>query len=275
MKVKHLCYDMPLISFCLAQNLYMTYKEIIFSTLRFFLKSFRSRKLNKEQFEKFQKFSMQSNNDFIVNWKDRYLIFDESTKETSFDRHYVYHPAWAARVLYKTNPSVHYDFSSILYFGAIISSFISIKFFDYRPADLKLDNYSNDFIDLTNLKFGDNSIESLSCMHTVEHIGLGRYGDEIDAFADRKAMKELARVIAPSGNFLFVVPVAAQNRVVFNAHRVYNVQFLIDFYMKEGLKLVEFVLIPENQKDGGLVYNPPIELLENQNYGCGCFWFTK
>jgi hypothetical protein len=57
-------------------------------------------------------------------------------------------------------------------------------------------------------------------MHVVEHVGLGRYGDPVDAEGDRKAMRELGRVVAPGGNLLFVVPVGRE-RVAFNAHRVY------------------------------------------------------
>ncbi len=47
-----------------------------------------------------------------------------------------------------------------------------------------------------------------SCMHTIEHIGLGRYGDPLDAVGDQTALSELQRVVAPGGSLLIVVPVA-------------------------------------------------------------------
>ena len=62
-------------------------------------------------------------------------------------------------------------------------------------------------MDLISLPFEDGSFHSLTCMHVVEHIGLGRYGDQVDPDGDLMAMKELERVTAKLGNLLFVVPV--------------------------------------------------------------------
>ena len=39
-------------------------------------------------------------------------------------------------------------------------------------------------------------------MHVVEHIGLGRYGDQVDPDGDLMAMKELERVTAKLGKLL-------------------------------------------------------------------------
>ena len=38
------------------------------------------------------------------------------------------------------------------------------------------------------------------------------------------------------------------------------------------LEIVEFSLIPDS---GGLIENANIELVKEQKYGCGCFWFRK
>jgi hypothetical protein len=40
------------------------------------------------------------------------------------------------------------------------------------------------------LPFESGSIKSLSSLCVVEHIGLGRYGDEIDPFGSESAIKE-------------------------------------------------------------------------------------
>jgi hypothetical protein len=110
-------------------------------------------------------------------------------------------------------------------------------------------------------------------MHTIEHIGLGRYGDKLDINGDLKAISELKRVLARQGSLLLVVPIAGKPRIMFNAHRIYSYQQIIDYFF--GLSLKEFVLIPEDPKDGDLVKNPQKALLEKQKYGCGCFWFSK
>src|SRR5262245_35638182 len=114
---------------------------------------------------------------FVLRWRDRLAFIDDRTANTPFDRHYIYHPAWAARVLARTRPAMHVDISSTLHFCSIVSAFVPVKFYDYRPAALCLRDLSTEFADLLALPFPDGSVASLSCMHTVEHIGLGRYGD--------------------------------------------------------------------------------------------------
>jgi len=201
-----------------------------------------------------------------------YPCLDDNTGITPIEPHYTYHPAWAARVLAQTKPSKHIDISSITYFSTIASAFVPFEFYDYRPANIHLSNYSSGKADLTNLYFESNSIESLSCMHTVEHIGLGRYGDPIDFYGDIKAMKELARVLKVNGTLLFVVPIGIP-RIEFNAHRVYAYETILENF--SGLTLKEFSLIPDDFENTGYVVNPPMDLIKNQKWGCGCFWFTK
>src|SRR6185437_4433561 len=198
-------------------------------------------------------------------------LFDD-TGITPIEPHYTYHPAWAARVVAKINPAKHIDISSTTHFSTIASAFVPIEFYDYRPANIHLSNYTSGKADLTNLHFETNSIESLSSMHTVEHIGLGRYGDPIDVNGDIKAMKELERVVAKNGNLLFVVPIG-NPRIEFNAHRVYAYEYIIKTF--SGLVLKEFSLIPDDFESTGYITNPSMELINRQHWGCGCFWFTK
>ena len=202
----------------------------------------------------------------------RYPCLEDATKLTPFEPHYNYHPAWAARVLAKIQPKKHIDISSVTHFSNIVSAFIPVEFYDYRPAKIILSNYLSGEADLTKLHFATNSINSLSCMHTLEHIGLGRYGDPIDMDGDIKAFKELQRVLAVSGNLLVVVPVG-KSRVEFNAHRIYSYNYIIEQFSQ--LVLQEFALVPDAYEEVGYLINPPVELIDSQNWGCGCFWFTK
>lgn len=223
-------------------------------------------------FIKFKKYS-KKNNRFILNWKNRWPILYDKTVSTGFCREYIYHTGWASRVLANTKPEIHTDISSSLYFVSIASAFVPIDFYDYRPANLDLNNVKSKQGDLMNLPFNDFSIKSLSCMHVVEHVGLGRYGDSIDSQGDLKAIKELQRVLAKDGNLLFVVPMG-KPQIKFNAHRVYSYDQIINYF--SDLKCKQFVLIPENPDDGGLVYNPSQELIKKQQQNaCGCFWFTR
>jgi hypothetical protein len=109
-------------------------------------------------------------------------------------------------------------------------------------------------------------------MHTVEHIGLGRYGDPLDPDGDLKAIKELIRVLAIGGNLLFVVPVG-KSRVIYNAHRIYSYNQICEYF--RDLKLIEFMLIPDNAVENGIIYTASRDAVASQDYGCGCFWFQK
>lgn len=204
---------------------------------------------------------------------DIFPIYGEATSTTQFDTHYVYHPAWAIRILKNINPSKHIDISSTLHFCTTLSAFIPTEFYDYRPAPINLSNLIIGKTDLSKLQFSDNSVESLSCMHTVEHIGLGRYGDKIDPTGDEKACKELSRVLRTGGDLLFVTPVGKKPRIMFNGHRIYSFEQIINLF--PNLKLQEFSLIPDNAVEKGIILNADPELVKTQNYGCGCFWFKK
>jgi SAM-dependent methyltransferase len=220
----------------------------------------------------FNSFRVKSvNKRFPTTWKDHYPCLKDNTKNTTFDAHYIYHPAWAARVLAKIKPSKHIDVSSILSFSTQLSAFIPMEFYDYRPANVKLSDFVVKHADLTALPFESNSVESLSCMHTLEHIGLGRYGDNLDPDGDLKAITELIRVLSPNGSLLIVVPIG-KPMVRFNAHRIYSYRQIREYF--KGLSLCEFSLIPDNANDGP-VFNAPEELADQQKYGCGCFWFKK
>lgn len=140
-----------------------------------------------------------ADNRFVCRWEDRLPCLHDATGETGFDAHYIYHPAWAIRKILEANPKKHVDISSKLDFVTMLSAFLPVEFYDYRPADISLAGLRCCHADLISLPFESNSIKSLSCMHVIEHIGLERYGDPFDPQGDLKAMRELIRVLAPGG----------------------------------------------------------------------------
>ncbi|NTS42210.1 DUF268 domain-containing protein [Flavisolibacter sp. BT320] len=239
-----------------------TGKDIL---IRFPQKVLRSITFAKE----FYRFKALDDGRFAVKPADIYPCLTDNLKFTPFDQHYTYHPAWAARKLAQIKPSEHVDISSILSFGTIVSAFIPVRFYDYRPAAIQLSDFSPGAADLKKLDFADDSIESLSCMHTIEHIGLGRYGDELDPKGDLVAINELKRVLKPGGNLLFVTPVG-KPKIEYNAHRIYSYEQIVHYF--SPLTLQEFSLVPDA---GGFIENADPALVSQQQYGCGCFWFKK
>jgi SAM-dependent methyltransferase len=223
-------------------------------------------------FDRFKRLSGETQQRFFLSWDDRLPFLNDDTAAHGFDRHYAYHTAWAARVVAGIHPDYHVDFSSWLPFAAIVSAFVPVRFYDYRPACLHLDNMTSEHANLLALPFPDRSISSLSCMHVVEHIGLGRYGDPLDPDGDLKAIAELKRVIAPGGSLLFAVPIG-KPRIMFNAHRIYAHAQVLSYF--DGFVLKEFALIPEKPERGGLIRNASRDMADQEDYGCGCFWYLR
>ena len=131
---------------------------------------------------------------------------------------------------------------------------------------------SSDSAGLTDLTMPDGSLDSVSTMHVVEHLGLGRYGDPLRPDADLAAMRELIRVLAPGGDLYFVVPVG-KPRLAFNGCRVYSYQQITDYF--SALDLAGFALIEDDEIGGALIPDADPALVAKQNYACGCFHFRK
>jgi len=211
-----------------------------------------------------------SDNRFECLWRDRWPCLSDATSKTGFDAHYLYHTAWAARILAQSRPSRHVDIGSCLRFATLVSAFVPTDFYDYRPAVVSLSGLNCKQANLLHLPFGEASISSLSCMHVVEHVGLERYGDPFAPQGDLKAMKELQRVLAPSGRLLFVVPVGGKALIQYNAHRIYTFEMILSYFNE--LKLQTFSLVTDS---GKFIEQATSEDAGNQMYGCGCFYLQK
>lgn len=181
---------------------------------------------------------------------------------------YLHFCGWAARKLAQTTPQRHADFGGLTYFTAIASAICPIDFYDIRSIRISLPGVTTGSADLTKLPFPDGSIKSLSCMHVMEHIGLGRYGDTLDVKGDLKAASELKRVLAPGGQALIVLPVG-QPKIYFNAHRIYSYDQVLEMF--SGLRLKEFTLFDPPQ----YIENAKPERVKGIAEGAGCFWFIK
>lgn len=225
-----------------------------------------------QDFLRFKALAAQTGRGLPLKWEDRYPCLYDRTAGTLFDRHYVYHTAWAARVIKRNGAVKHVDIGSSLYFAGIVSAFVPVDHYDYRPANLELSSLKTGGADLSLLPFATDSIESLSCMHVVEHVGLGRYGEPLDPNADLTAARELRRVLRHGADLLFVVPVG-RPRTVFNAHRIYSYEAVIEMF--PGMELRSFALVPDEPSAGGLIEPADPHLADRQSYGCGCFWFRK
>lgn len=179
--------------------------------------------------------------EFIATRADekRYL-YDAGDQAGDFST-YFFQDLLAAQLIFRDNPNVHYDIGSRLDgFVAHLLSFRQGKrtvMIDIRPLDIQLSGLDFLQADATNLEnILDDSIESLSTLHAVEHFGLGRYGDPIDPEACFKAIKALQRVIMPGGRLYFAVPIGPEDKCIFNANRVFNPYTISDSFDRMSLQ---------------------------------------
>lgn len=184
--------------------------------------------------------------------------------------HYFHQDIWAARRIHVADPATHHDVGSrIDGFVAHLLCFRDVVVIDIRPLESSLPGL--DFVRATvlDLPFADSSFESISCLHAMEHVGLGRYGDAIDPQGWSIGMRELARVLAPDGHLYFSVP-TGRERLEFDAHRVFSPQTVLDAFAE--LRLVEFSAVDD---DGRFWEDVEPQFLEDARYGCGLYLFQR
>jgi hypothetical protein len=217
------------------------------------------------------------NKNFIIEKKYLYpCIYDKAQNAGSLG-HYFWQDLWASTLITENNPEIHHDI------GSRIDGFIAnlacqkkkIVLIDIRPLETNIDGV--DFIqsDATNLKNIENeSIESLSALCSLEHFGLGRYGDPVDPNACFIAFKSIQRVMKSEGEIYISVPIGTEH-IEFNAHRVFYPSTIIESFNE--MELQEFSVINPDHK--GIEYDIDIHRYDNElgegGIRFGLFHFKK
>lgn len=204
-----------------------------------------------------------------VRWRNAYPVLAERVATTPYDAHYFFQDVWAARRIAELRPARHVDVGSRVDFVGFLTAMCDVTFVDIRPLEVELEGLTPIAGSVLDLPFSDGSLESVSCLHVAEHVGLGRYGDPLDPAGTVKAISELQRVVAPGGQLLFSGPVGAE-RVCFNAHRVNDPRKVVGWF--DELELVEFSGVDDQ---GAFRRHRSVEELADARYGCGLFRFTR
>jgi SAM-dependent methyltransferase len=204
-----------------------------------------------------------------VTLGDAYPCLADHSTHTPFDPHYFFQGAWLARELAAAKPAKHVDVGSSVLMVSTVSALVPTVFVDYRPLQVELPGLQCVAGDASHLPFRDASVPSLSCLHVIEHIGLGRYGDPIDPQGSAKAARELARVLAPGGRLYVSAPVG-RARVCFNAHRVFDSQALSEMF--PGLRRASFSYV-----DDAGAFHPAVEpaAAAGSDYACGMYVLVR
>lgn len=184
--------------------------------------------------------------------------------------HYFHQDLWVAKRIFRDAPREHWDVGSrVDGFIAHLLVFREVVFVDVRELSGSAAGLRSVIGSVNALDIPDASLLSLSCLHVLEHVGLGRYGDLIDPAGHEAGARELSRVLAPSGILYFSVPIGRE-RLEFNAHRIFAPGSVIALFPE--LVLEEFAAIDDS---GELVEGcSPDEFLDAA-YACGIFVFRR
>lgn len=187
--------------------------------------------------------------------------------------HYFHQDLWAAREIFKRNPARHFDVGSrVDGFIAHLLCFRDVEVFDIRLLTSKVAGLHFRQANLMSAKGLDvNAADSVSCLHALEHFGLGRYGDPVDVDGWKKGLVNLTSMIKPTGILYLSVPVG-KSTVEFNAHRIFAATEVVAEAGSAGLDLQSFSFIDDS---GDFRPDAAIAATDGLEFGCGCFLFIK
>jgi len=177
------------------------------------------------------------------NFKISLALTDYSDSAGSARGHYFWQDLICAQWIYDSRSSNHFDCGSrIDGFIAHLIPFTKVVQVDIRPMTVEIPNLEIVIGNAQeNLSVFAGKYQSVSSLHSIEHFGLGRYGDPIDPNGHVKGLKNISECVSAGGTLYVSFPIGKAS-VEFNAQRVIDPMWPIE--QLPGFKLEDFVLIP-------------------------------
>jgi hypothetical protein len=151
-----------------------------------------------------------------------------------------------ARWIRERQPARHVDIGSRLDgFIGHLAVFREVEVIDIRPAPGEVEGVTFHRLDVMR-ELPERWLgctDSLSCLHTIEHFGLGRYGDPIDPTGHAKGLERLKSMVAAGGRLYLSTPIGPQ-RIEFNAHRIFSAATVLGWF-SEGWEIERFAVIDD------------------------------
>lgn len=207
-------------------------------------------------------------------------LHDWSEEGGATKNEYFWQDLLVARWIFEARPQRHVDVGSrVDGFVAHVASFREIEVFDVRPISRQIQSIKftqADLMSSTGLPVTEGGYcDSLSCLHALEHFGLGRYGDPIDPVGYQRGLANMTLLLRSSGVFYLSVPIGRE-RVEFNANRVFDPRNIVRQGEVNGLVLHRLMVIEQGgaTKEVSITQEMLKELAET-DYSLGIFVFTK
>jgi len=192
--------------------------------------------------------------------------------------HYFHQDLLVASRIFKSSPKRHVDVGSrVDGFVAHVASYREIDVIDIRPIESKIPNVKFLQADMMGgiSKELEGCCDSLSSLHAIEHFGLGRYGDPVCRDGHLKGFANLTAMLQSGGTLYFSVPVG-ENRIEFNAHRVFSLNYLLKMFDgKFIIRSFSYVDDQGNLNENQTLSEKSIAGNFGCKYGCGIFELIK
>lgn len=224
----------------------------------------------------FRQYKFNSNKEFPIN-KIFAFASDKYDSAGVAKGHYFHQDLLVAQKIFNANPLKHVDVGSrVDGFVAHVASFRKIEVFDIRPMQSKTNNIDFGVLNLMNEinPHFYSYCDSLSCLHTIEHLGLGRYGDPVNYYGHLQGIENLHKILKNHGVLYLSTPIGKQ-RIEFNAHRVFSVDYLLNIF-KDKFEVLDFHYVDDSgDLYQGMLTNENCRTSFNCSYGCGIFTLKK
>ncbi len=193
---------------------------------------------------------------------------------------YFWQDLLVARAIHDAHPVKHVDIGSrVDGFVAHVASFRDCEVFDVRPVTTTVPGVVFRQVDLMTPAALPPTVggycDSVSCLHAIEHFGLGRYGDPINPQGYMRGIVNMVQLLQPGGTFYLSTPIG-QERVEFNANWVFDPRSIVNCAEAAGMTLRRLIVItPANGPQESAIVDTALTDLALQRYQLGLFIFTK
>ena len=190
---------------------------------------------------------------------------------------YTVQDLFVAQKVFLSNPKHHVDIGSrVDGFITNISTFMKVEIFDIRELKSFNPNIISKKIDIFSNFIPENYTKSLSCLHTIEHFGLGRYGDDIIHNGLERGLAQLSKILKKDGLLYLSTPVGNE-MVEFNSNWIFDLKKIIDISKTHDLHVSEiFILNKENNLFEQINTDEiDYEKLNQQSYNLSLIIFNK